>query len=274
VSTYESYDRVAGAYDLSRRPIGAEIIAGLLTLTGRQLSDVSLLDAGCGSGLYAEALVRQVSRLTAIDLSEGMLARAEEKLAEGGKSSLLRGSILALPLAEASVDAVMFNQVLHHLENGEDASYGGHAKAIGEAWRVLRPGGVLVINICGHQQLRYGFWYYDLIPQARHAALARSAPIDQLGEIIASAGFTLAGRVVPLDAVMQGKAYFEPRGPLDAAWRAGDSIWALSPETETAGALARLRTLDAEGALDAYLTEHDAERATYGQFTFIAAIKA
>ena len=66
LSTYESYDRVALAYDLSRRPIGSEIIAGLLTLAGRPLGEVSLLDAGCGSGLYAEALVGQVARLTAV----------------------------------------------------------------------------------------------------------------------------------------------------------------------------------------------------------------
>lgn len=120
MSTYESYDRVALAYDLSRRPIGSEIIAGLLTLAGRPLGEVSLLDAGCGSGLYAEALVGQVARLTAVDLSEGMLARAGEKIVPSGKAALLRGSILALPLGDASVDAVMFNQVLHHLEDGEE----------------------------------------------------------------------------------------------------------------------------------------------------------
>jgi ubiquinone/menaquinone biosynthesis C-methylase UbiE len=274
LSTYESYDRVAPAYDLSRRPIGSEIIAGLLTLAGRPLGEVSLLDAGCGSGLYAEALVGQVARLTAVDLSEGTLARAGEKIVPSGKAALLRGSILALPLGDASVDAVMFNQVLHHLEDGEDPGYGGHAKAIGEAHRVLRPGGVLVINICSHEQLRHGFWYYDLIPQALRAALARSAPLGYLAETLQANGFTSAGRVVPLDAVMQGPAYFKPLGPLDAAWRDGDSIWALSPEPETNEALEHLRALDAEGTIQAYVTERDAERATYGQFTFLAAIKA
>jgi ubiquinone/menaquinone biosynthesis C-methylase UbiE len=273
LSTYERYDRVAAAYDLSRRPIGADIIADFLTLTGRPLSDVSLLDAGCGSGLYAEALVGQVGRLTAVDLSEGMLTRAGAKIASSGRSSLIRASIASLPFADNSLDAVMFNQVLHHLERGDDPGYGGHAGAIEEARRVLRPGGVTVINICSHEQLRHGFWYYDLIPQALDAALARCVPSDRLGEIIEAAGLSLADRTVPLDAVMQGAAYFEPLGPLDASWRAGDSIWALAPEEELSDALARVRALDADGALQAYLVERDAKRLTYGQFTFVAAVK-
>ena len=273
LSTYESYNRIAKAYDLSRQPIGAEVIAGFLTLAGRPLGEVSLLDAGCGSGLYAEALIQQVGRLTAVDLSEGMLARAEAKIASSGRAWLLRASILDLPFADDSLDAVMFNQVLHHLERGEDTDYGGHARALDEARRVLRPGGVVVINICSHEQLRHGFWYYDLVPQARAAALARCAPSDRLQEIIERTGLDFAGRVVPLDAVMQGEAYFDPRGPLDRAWRDGDSIWALAPEEELDNALSRVRRLDAEGELRSYVAEQDARRPTCGQFTFMAALK-
>jgi ubiquinone/menaquinone biosynthesis C-methylase UbiE len=273
LSTYECYDRVAASYDLSRRPVGTEVIAGLLTLAGRPLGEVSLLDAGCGSGLYAEALIGQVGRLAAIDFSEGMLARARAKLEPTGKASLLRASILDLPFADDSLDAVMFNQVLHHLEPGDDPDYGGHTKALGEARRVLRPGGVAVINICSHEQLRQGFWYYDLIPRALEATLARCVPVARLREILETVGLAFAERVVPLDAVMQGGAYFDPRGPLDAAWRAGDSIWALAPEDELGDAIARVQALDARGALESYLAERDARRPHCGQFTFMAAVK-
>ena len=81
------------------------------------------------------------------------------------------------------------------------------------------------------------------------------------------------GRIVPLDGVMQGPAYFEARGPLDPAWRQSDSIWALAEPEELASALAKVAALQRDGTLEAYLAAQDALRPSHGQFTFFNAVK-
>ena len=276
MSFYEQYDDAAAAFERVRKPLGAEIIVGLLTAAARPLAELELLDAGCGTGNYSAALAGLVGRVTAIDFSEGMLAIAKAKLAHEARANRIsfhQGSVDALPFPAQTFDAVMFNQVLHHLEDGGDTTYQGHARALAEAHRVLRPGGVLLVNFCSHEQLRNGFWYYDLIRGALESVLRRCVPTERLQSILVDRGFVIRDRVVSLDGVMQGAAYFEPRGPLDPDWRRSDSIWALVSSEELAQAEARVVELERKGRLGAYVAEHDAKRRYYGQFTFVLAVK-
>ena len=86
-------------------------------------------------------------------------------------------------------------------------------------------------------------------------------------------GLVPDGRFVPVDAVLQGRGYFEPRALLDPGWRSGDSIWALVSKQELARSLDRIRRLDAAGELDDFFSRHDAARADIGQCTFVCARK-
>ncbi len=276
MSRYEDYGAVAPAYDETRVAIGIEILSDCLSFADRPLRELRLLDAGCGSGAYAAALLPDVGRIEAVDLNAGMLAVARAKLAAAereGRIAFHRAGIAALPLADGSVDAAMVNQVLHHLEDGEDEAWPVHGAAIAEMHRVLRPGGVLVVNICTHRQLRDGFWYYDLIPEARDVCLRRHIPVERLAGMLAGAGFELRREDVPRDAVMQGAAYFDATGPLRERWRKGDSIWALATDGQIARTEARIRAMQAAGTLEGWMRRRDARRARVGQFTFFAAVR-
>lgn len=268
MSTFERYDETAPHYDRTRVAVGADIIRDAL----HPAAQTTLLDAGCGTGAYAAALAGAVGRLVALDRSAGMLATARRKLAGAAdRVGFLQGDLLSLPLPDAALDAVMFNQVLHHLEDGRDPGYPGHRAALAEAARVVRPGGRLVLNACSHEQLRRGFWFYGLIPKALERTLARCAPTEVIEGHLDQLGFDLEARRVPADAVLQGDAYFDPRGPLDPDWRRGDSIWALADAEETAAAVAGLRRLDKTGELDDFLKERDEARRNLGQVTFFLA---
>ena len=276
MSTYEDYSEVSKVYDETRVPIGVEILLGCLTAAGGRLADLHLLDAGCGSGAYSRAVVGHVGHIDAVDLNEGMLSVARAKLAEEetqGRIAFHHASIDALPFADATLDAAMINQVLHHLETGEDESYPGHARVIAEVHRVLRPGGALVVNMVTREQNRDGFWYYDLVPQAREAAIALVPSSERLEAMLTDAGFEFRGRHVPLDAVMLGAANFDPAGPLDERWRKGDSIWALAGANAVAEAAARVLEMQAAGTLEAWYRERDNRRHGVGQFTFFLAVK-
>jgi SAM-dependent methyltransferase len=168
----------------------------------------------------------------------------------------------------------MINQVLHHLPDDPEAGWPLHRRVFAECARVLRPGGVLVVNTCSHVQTEQGFWTFHLIPQARAEILRRLMPLDALESALKACGIAPCARFVPVDALVQGEGYLDPRGPLRAEWRAGDSIWALVDEAELAAVEAKLRDLDARGELEAYVATHDAMRPQIGQVTFLYGIKA
>ncbi|MDJ0945520.1 MAG: class I SAM-dependent methyltransferase [Kiloniellales bacterium] len=271
MSSFERYDRAAPHYDRTRVPIGTEIIHDALRTAARPASEMTLLDAGCGTGAYAAALAGVPGRVIGLDRSAEMLKVARAKL-EGrpGRIDFLRGDLRDLPLAEASLDAVMFNQVLHHLEDG-DGAYAGHAAALAEAARVLRPGGRLLLNACTHEQLLRGFWFYGLIPLALERALARCAPEGRIRGLLAELGFEVLDRAVPASAVLQGEAYFDACGPLRPEWRQGDSIWALAGPEETEVAVEGVKRLQRDGALEGFMRDRDRERPAVGQVSFFIA---
>lgn len=73
------------------------------------------------------------------DLSSGMLGKARRRLGEGQRPYYhLQCDAQQIPLADEQVDVVLANHMLYHVPN--------RAAAIAEAYRVLRPGGRLVVG--------------------------------------------------------------------------------------------------------------------------------
>lgn len=277
MSGYEDYSRVSTLYDETRGPVGAEIILGCLVSGATPLEDVVLVDAGCGTGNYAQALLPHVARIEAVDLNQAMLDRARAKLSgesEGGRVGFHRAPIDALPLESHSADAIMINQVLHHVDDDASAGWPAVRAVVGEFARVLRPGGTLVVNVCSHEQITRGWWYMPLIPKAVERMRDRHVPLNLLESIMSENGLEPAGRFVPVDAVMQGPGYFDGRVLLDERWRAGDSLWAMVSARTLESVIGRIEALDAAGELDAFVREHDAHRRHIGQLTFVCARKA
>ena len=274
MSSYEDYSSTSAHYDATRAAIGVEVILGCLARGGRPLSGQVLLDAGCGTGNYSAALIDHVARIEAVDMNEGMLGVAREKLAgpeAEGRIRFQQGSIDQLPLPSASVDGVMINQVLHHLPDVAAEGWPLTRKVIGEFARVLRPGGALTVNFCSHEQLRRGWWVYALIPQEVERMVERHVPLDDLEAMASEAGFDSVRRFVPTDAVLQGESYFDLSGPLNPTWRAGDSVWAeLGPDGLEA-VEDRVRGMLEKGEMETFVRENDASRLHIGQTTFICA---
>ncbi len=275
MSSFEKYDETSQHYDATRQAVGSEIILGCLARHEKPLGELRVLDAGCGTGAYSAALVARVGRMAAIDLSQGMLAQARTKLAEheaAGQIGFHQGPITELPFEDQNFDAVIINQVVHHLGDAGE-NFARLRQVMGEVARVLRPGGMLVLNHCSQEQLRDAYWYYRLAPRAHDRVQRNFAPIETVRTIWTEAGLAARGAFVPLDAVCQGAAYFDGRGPLDKVWRDGDSFWALVDPEELNAAQDRVRALDAAGKLDDFLAEHDARRPSIGQITFLCALR-
>lgn len=100
----------------------------------------SVFDAGCGTGLLLEQAALAVGadgRAEGIDTSVDMLAHARERCGGLGQVTLHQGSVEALPLDDASFDALSCTQVLLYVENLQST--------LQEYHRVLKPGGRLAL---------------------------------------------------------------------------------------------------------------------------------
>ena len=95
--------------------------------------DSMLLDLACGGGLLAPHVAGKGHRHVGLDLSATALPHAR---AHGVVP--VRGDVLRLPFADEVADVVVAGEVLEHVREP--------LELVSEACRVLRPGGVLVID--------------------------------------------------------------------------------------------------------------------------------
>lgn len=158
------------------------------------------LDAGCGPGEYSLELLERGAGVVAVDVTSEFVVIARERL--GGRATVVRAD-----LADGEFDVVVAALVLDYIEDW--------GPTLGEFYRVLKPGGVLVFS-GGHP-----FWDWKLTSSR---GLVRGSYFDReqytirwsgfgeprpevtawrrsLGEMVASvlgAGFALEAVVEPL----------------------------------------------------------------------------
>ncbi|MDF9826346.1 ubiquinone/menaquinone biosynthesis C-methylase UbiE/DNA-binding transcriptional ArsR family regulator [Ereboglobus sp. PH5-10] len=106
---------------------------------------ITIADLGAGEGLVSQLLARRAERVWCIDNSPRMVEVGTELAKRNNLANLAYklGDIEDVPLPDASVDLAILSQALHHAQHPQ--------KAVGEAWRILRPGGrLLVLDLKAH----------------------------------------------------------------------------------------------------------------------------
>jgi 2-polyprenyl-3-methyl-5-hydroxy-6-metoxy-1,4-benzoquinol methylase len=124
-------DRIMNRYEIDKR---RRIIADVL-LPG-PLDGLHVLDAGCGSGLFTADLVARGAEVTSIDIGRGLVQEARKK---APAASLAQSSLQAIGFASGTFDAVLCTEVIEHTPDPR--------LSLGELFRVLKPGGTLVVTV-------------------------------------------------------------------------------------------------------------------------------
>lgn len=127
---------------------------------------IEIADLGAGEGMISQLLARRAARVWCIDNSPRMVEVGSELAARNGLDNLRYklGDIEKVPLADRSVDLAILSQALHHAQHPETA--------VAEAFRILRPGGqLLVLDLKAHTFERARELYADVWLGFKESAL-------------------------------------------------------------------------------------------------------
>lgn len=169
-------------------------------------ASADVVELGAAPGDQSLGLAQAGYRVTAVDLG---LAEWSDRPAGAMKAALADAGVALVlcdlertpyPLADQSFDVVLLTEVLEHLRDYP-------ARALAEAHRILRPGGILVLTTPNAAYLRsrislllgrsvytpLGDWLYGL-PHARHAREYTCAELESLVQHVGLAPVTMIGR--------------------------------------------------------------------------------
>lgn len=125
-----------------------------------------VLDAGCGEGFYVMLLDELFGcQVVGLDNDPQILEQARKWVGEKPNIKLLVGDVTDLPFEDGSFDRVILSEVLEHVPDDK--------KALSEVYRVLRPGGILVITVPNHN---YPFLWDPLNWIREHLGLGHFNP--------------------------------------------------------------------------------------------------
>jgi ArsR family transcriptional regulator len=114
---------------------------------GFLLPSVVVADLACGEGYLSIEAARWARQVIGVDRSPEVLTRARALARRRGVTNVVwkQGDIERLPLDDQSVDVALLSQALHHA--------GDPSQALAEAFRILRPGGqLLLLDLREHEQ--------------------------------------------------------------------------------------------------------------------------
>lgn len=143
-----AYNEWSASYDVDHnrtRDLDAEV----LRTSGIPVAGAEVLEIGCGTGKNTEWLAQHARAVTAIDFSPGMLDKARQRVRATSVRFVTQDVRERWHLADASVDIVVGNLVLEHVQHLHHV--------FTEAFRVLRSGGTLyVAELHPYRQWRGG----------------------------------------------------------------------------------------------------------------------
>ena len=149
------FDELAGKF--GRNYVPGRSWQGMAETLLTLMPPMVIADLGAGEGIFSQLLARRSKKVIAIDNSEKMVEYGRELAAKHGLKNLeyRKGDLEDVPIKDEVVDLAFFSQSLHHAQHPE--------RAVAEAWRILKPGGrIVVLDLVRHNYEEARELYADL----------------------------------------------------------------------------------------------------------------
>lgn len=187
------YDAFAAAYDADNENNAWNAYyerPAILSMVG-DVTGLRVLDAGCGGGAHAAALLDRGVILTGIDSSAGLLEIAQRRL-EGRARLLVADLNEPMPFDDGSFDLILASLVMHYLPDW--------ARPLSEFARLLPQGGRLVFSthhpfmdhqLAGHENYFETYSFSETWQRGGKAMTMRfwHRPLHAMLDALKSAGF-------------------------------------------------------------------------------------
>jgi ArsR family transcriptional regulator len=149
------FDELAGKF--GRQYVPGRSWKGIAEALLKMMPPLVIADLGAGEGTISQLMAQRARKVIAIDNSEKMVEFGSDLAKRHGIANLeyRLGDIEDVPIKSGTVDLAFLSQALHHAPHPE--------KAIGEAWRILKPGGrIEVLDLNRHNFEEAREMYADL----------------------------------------------------------------------------------------------------------------
>ncbi|GCE26550.1 methyltransferase [Dictyobacter alpinus] len=157
------------------------MINQIVDVQGRTIADI-----GVGGGIYAKALIDMgAAQITCVDSSEVMLEDAQSKLKAQRNVSYVKAEAIQTGLDAQQFDIVLQRALIHHISREELGA------CFTEAFRILRPGGMLIIQdrtpedclLAGSQTNIRGYFFARYPKLAKQEVARRYDNATVMGEL-------------------------------------------------------------------------------------------
>jgi ubiquinone/menaquinone biosynthesis C-methylase UbiE len=148
ISAEQTWDVIAESFDTTRQKPWKFCLDFIRSLKN---TDV-VADIGCGNGRHLLPCAENCSYAVGIDISQNLLRIVQNKLSNKHiiNVSLIHADVVQLPLADNSLNAVLFIASLHNIQGKEH-----RRTALKEVARVLKPNGIALISVWSRWQDKY-----------------------------------------------------------------------------------------------------------------------
>jgi ubiquinone/menaquinone biosynthesis C-methylase UbiE len=177
VSTREGYDRWSAVYDDEHNPLCDIETPHVHALIGN-VRDLAVCDLGCGTGRHTAWLAEAGARVTALDFSDGMIARAREKPGWERVRFVQHDLTQPLPLPDAAFDRVLSSLVVDHIPD--------LVAFFGECRRIVKPDGLVVVSVMHPAMMLRGVLAHFTDPSTGRDVFPQSA-LHQVSDYLMAA---------------------------------------------------------------------------------------
>jgi ubiquinone/menaquinone biosynthesis C-methylase UbiE len=180
----QEFARQAAGFATSAALTERAPIQRIIDATGVDATKLAL-DLACGPGIVTAELAAVAREVVAFDLTPEMLVKARERCGKANLHNVIfqEGSATKLPFPEHHFDIVVTRAAVHHFQEP--------GRILGEAMRVMKKGGVLVVADVVSAELAEKSALQNAIEVLRDPSHVRMAAASELASLVQGSGLSI-----------------------------------------------------------------------------------